>query len=162
MSGRKDKEDAIYVDKSNQSFSDGLMQEFEKRALFESQDHSYIEHNIMQMFYKSPFYEKNSDNFDVIQQLGVIKGNFKEEFENRTGIQFVLSKYFPERKLGWIEKRKRHAPGDGAKSFDVVSVYYVLAIDMNFVIFQAPTLPHIVNTRINNAIFYSKKAFEII
>ena len=37
-----------------------------------------------------------------------------------------------------------------------------MAQDLNFVIFQAPTLPHIVTTRINNAIFYSKKAFEII
>ena len=79
------------------------------------------------------------------------------------GIQFVLKDYNAERKLGWIEKRKRHSPGNNAgKHYDVVSVYYVLAIDMNFVIFQAPTLPHIVNTRINNAIFYSKKAFEII
>ena len=55
--------------------------------------------------------------------------------------------------------RTRHAPGT---VYDVVSVYYVLAQGMDFVIFQAPTLPHIVNTRINNAIFYTKKAFEII
>jgi len=37
-------------------------------------------------------------------------------------------------------------------------VYYVI----NFVIFQAPTLSHIVDTRINNSIFFQKKAFEII
>ena len=65
----------------------------------------------------------------------------------------------PEKKLGWIEKRKRHGPGN---NYDVVSVYYVLAQGMDFVVFQAPTLPHIVTTRINNAIFYTKKAFEII
>ena len=80
-----------------------------------------------------------------------------------TGIQFVLREYSPIKKLGWIEKRKRHAPGNIInKSYDVVSVYYVLAMGYDWHIFQAPTLPHIVNTRINNAIFYSKKAFEMI
>ena len=29
-------------------------------------------------------------------------------------------------------------------------------------IFQAPTLSHIVDTRINNSIFFQKKAFEVI
>ena len=76
----------------------------------------------------------------------------------------MLTQYFPDKKLGWIEKRKRHGPGkpEGKTTYDVVSVYYIMAQDLNFVIFQAPTLPHIVTTRINNAIFYSKKAFEII
>ena len=44
-----------------------------------------------------------------------------------TGIQFVLRDYSNEKKLGWIEKRKRHTPGNIInKSYDVVSVYYVL------------------------------------
>ena len=33
---------------------------------------------------------------------------------------------------------------------------------LNFVIFQAPTLSHLVDTRINNAIFFQKKAFEMM
>ena len=136
------------------------MPDFQKEALWRSQDLGYIEHNIMQMFYKSPFYEEESDNDSFRKQLGG-SGNLREYLESGTGIQFVfiLNKYIPEKKLGWIEKRKRHAPGT---VYDVVSVYYVLAQGMDFVIFQAPTLPHIVNTRINNAIFYTKKAFEII
>ena len=59
---RSVREEGFFIDKSNQSFTDGQMQEFEKRAMLESHDISYIEHNIMQMFYKSPFYEKESDN----------------------------------------------------------------------------------------------------
>ncbi len=66
----------------------------------------------------------------------------------------MVSKCFPEKSLFWIEKRIR----TNVRDFDVVSVYYVL----NFVIFQAPTLSHIVDTRINNSIFFQKKAFEII
>ena len=71
-----------------------------------------------------------------------------------TGVQFVISKYEPEHNLFWIQKRYRIS----ANKYDVVSVYYVL----NFVIFQAPTLSHIVDTRINNSIFFQKKAFEVI
>ena len=72
----------------------------------------------------------------------------------------MFKAYNPEKKVGYIEKRKRHAPGD--KGFDVVSFYYFLAIGPNFTIFQAPNLNHIVSTRINNAIFYTQKAFEMI
>ena len=66
----------------------------------------------------------------------------------------MVSRFFPEKNLFWIEKRLRKSP----KDYDVISVYYVL----NFVIFQAPTLSHIVDTRINNSIFFQKKAFELI
>ena len=59
----------------------------------------------------------------------------REYLESGTGIQFVfvLNRYMHEKKLGWIEKRKRHGPGNTA--FDVVSVYYVLAQGIDFVIF---------------------------
>lgn len=72
------------------------------------------------------------------------------------GIQFVFNRkhFYPEKSLFWIEKQYRTSPQD----YQVVSVYYVL----NFAIFQAPTLSHIVDTRINNSIFFQKKAFEII
>ena len=70
------------------------------------------------------------------------------------GVQFVLSKYFMDRNLFWIEKRLRSSPSE----FKVISVYYVL----DFVIYQAPTLASIINTRINNSIFFTKKAFEIV
>ena len=35
---------------------------FAKEALIKSVELPYIEHNLMQMFYKSPFYEEVSDN----------------------------------------------------------------------------------------------------
>lgn len=72
------------------------------------------------------------------------------------GIQFVFNRkhFYPEKSLFWIEKQYRTSPTE----YQVVSVYYVL----NFAIFQAPTLSHIVDTRINNSIFFQKKAFEII
>ena len=70
------------------------------------------------------------------------------------GIQFVMTRYFLDKCLFWIEKRLRKSPD----LYQVVSVYYVL----DFVIYQAPTLSQIIDTRINNAIFYSKKAFEIV
>ena len=78
---------------------------------------------------------------------------------SKTGIQFVLKNYCPIQKLGRIEKRNRYGPEN---KYDIVSVYYVLAIEFTFFIYQAPTLPSIVNTKINNAVFYSKKAFEIV
>ena len=132
---------------------------FAKEALIKSQELPYIEYNLMQMFYKSPFYEEKSDNEMFRTQQG--NTDLLSYLEDGTGIQFVFiqKRYIVDKKLGWIEKRKRHGPG---KQYDVVSVYYVLAQGMDFVVFQAPTLPHIVNTRINNAIFYTKKAFEII
>jgi len=58
-----------------------------------------------------------------------------------------------ERNLFFIEKRVRKSPSES----QTVSVYYVL----DFVIYQAPTLASIINTRVNNAIFFVKKAAEI-
>ena len=74
--------------------------------------------------------------------------NYQEDLRQYNGLQFVVSRHFPGENLFWIEKRVRSGPEESA--YETVSVYYVL----NFVIFQAPTLAHIVDTRINNAIFY--------
>ena len=88
MQGRSGqvREEAVFIDKSNQSFTDGQMQEFEKRAMLESNDIAYIEHNIMQMFYKSPFYEEGSDNDICNMQSGEVRANWKDKFENMTGV----------------------------------------------------------------------------
>ena len=51
----------------------------------------------------------------------------QERLKQMKGIQFVISRYIPDKNLFWIEKRLRRSPTD----YDVISVYYVL----NFVIF---------------------------
>ena len=106
----------------------------------------------MDLFYRSDFYEEESNNEELRTQM-VFQG-YQERLRQMTGVQFVVSEFFPDRNLFWIQKRHRTSP----TKHDVVSVYYAL----NFVIFQAPTLSHIVDTRINNSIFFQKKAFEVI
>lgn len=54
----------------------------------------------------------------------------------------------------WIEKRNRVSDAQ----VEVVSVYYF----SDFVIYQAPTLAGMIDTKLNNAIFYTKKAYEIL
>ena len=61
---------------------------------------------------------------------------------------------YPEKNLYWLEKRHRTSPD----KYDVVSVYYML----EYILFQAPTLSHVIDTRINNSIFFQKKAFEML
>ena len=64
-----------------------------------------------------------------------------------------MTKGYMDRGLFFIEKRVRKSPTES----QTVSVYYVL----DFVIYQAPTLASVINTRVNNAIFFTKKAYEI-
>ena len=54
--------------------------------MLESHDIGYIEHNIMQMFYKSPFYEKESDNEKLNMEYKETRANWKEFFETMTGV----------------------------------------------------------------------------
>ena len=71
-----------------------------------------------------------------------------------TGVQFLMTKWYMDRNLFFIEKRLRKSPNESYP----VSIYYVL----DFVIYQAPTLASIINTRVNNSIFFVRKAFEIV
>ena len=61
---------------------------FAKEALIKSVELPYIEHNLMQMFYKSPFYEEVSDNERFRNQLG--SSDLLSFLEEGTGIQFVF------------------------------------------------------------------------
>ena len=63
---------------------------FAKEALIKSQELPYIEHNLMQMFYKSPFYEEISDNEKFRNQLGLGGKDLLSFLEDGTGIQFVF------------------------------------------------------------------------
>ena len=66
----------------------------------------------------------------------------------------MVSKCIPEKQVFWIEKRNRISE----LNYEVVSAYYVV----DYIIYQAPTLAGIIDTKLNNAIFYTKKAFEIL
>ena len=141
-----------YKDQTETSFRDNELQEVQLKNLIAQGDPS-VEQRIMEIFYKSQFYQEKSNNEQLRQQQ--FQGNLKDQLKNMKGIQFVVSKSFPDKNLFWIEKRHRPQPN---ADYDVISVYYML----NFEIFQAPTLSHLVDTRINNAIFFQKKAFEMM
>ncbi len=105
----------------------------------------------MDIFYQSDFYEKNSSNEELrSQNLPVTSDNLK----NMKGIQFAVSKSIIDKELFWIEKRLRLSE----TKIEIVSAYYVV----NFCIYQAPTLASIVDAKLNNAIFHTKKAYEIL
>lgn len=141
-----------YVDKTDEFHRDLLIPEHTRRILLEQNDQAQLESTIMEIFYSSVFYQKESNNEQLRTQLQT--SGIQESLKEMKGIQFVVTQLYPEKNLFWIEKRNRTSPRD----FTVISVYYML----NFTIFQAPTLSHIVDTRINNSIFFQKKAFEMI
>lgn len=112
----------------------------------------YLQHSIiMDIFYQSDFYEKESSNEVLRSQLIPVTA---ENLAPLRGIEFVVVKSSPDKSMFWIEKRNRISDN----LFEVVSVYYF----SDFVIYQAPTLAGMIDTKLNNAIFYTKQAFEIL
>lgn len=89
------------------------MQQIEPHAM------QAYEQVIMEMFYDSEFYEKESSNEVLREQLQPVT---PERLKELKGIQFIISKYILDKQVFWIEKRDRKSPN----YYEVVSVYYVV------------------------------------
>ena len=54
----------------------------------------------MDLFYRSMFYEEESNNEELRTQM-VFQG-YQERLRQMTGVQFVMTDFFPDRNLFWI------------------------------------------------------------
>ena len=57
-----------YIDKTDYSFGDPAFSEGVKRILAQRGDPAAYEEKIMELFYKSDFYEDKSNNGEIMQQ----------------------------------------------------------------------------------------------
>lgn len=114
-----------YVDKTDEFHRDLLIPEHTRRILLEQPDQSQLESTIMEIFYGSVFYQKESNNEELRTQLQTT--GIQESLKEMKGIQFVVTHLYPDKNLFWIEKRNRTSPRD----YIVISVYYMV----NFTIF---------------------------
>jgi mediator of RNA polymerase II transcription subunit 6 len=104
-------------------------------------------HNVLDYFYCSPFYDKNSNNEVIKMQhldYNLLAG--------MTGLEYVLESDFEN--LFVISKRKRFSPNN----WEVVSYYYIL----NNTIYQCPDIRSVLDARIVFIFIYIFKTFRRI
>lgn len=54
-----------YIDRTDHSFRDGFLSEPQRREILESPDRNYIEQRILEIFYNTEFYQKESNNEEL-------------------------------------------------------------------------------------------------
>ena len=74
----------VYVDKSEHCFKDIDIPEPQRRILLESGDLGAMEQTIMELFYRSEFFEEMSNNKQLIDQQVI--SNHSERLRDMKGI----------------------------------------------------------------------------
>lgn len=74
-----------YIDKTDQCQRDVDIPEPMRRALLASGDQAAMEQTIMDLFYRSAFYDKQSNN-EALRQQFITQQMYKEELNKMTGI----------------------------------------------------------------------------
>mmetsp|Transcript_26142 Transcript_26142/g.26371 ORF Transcript_26142/g.26371 Transcript_26142/m.26371 type:complete len:188 (+) Transcript_26142:334-897(+) len=112
------------------------------------------QHNVLDYFSLSPFYDSSSNNQAIRTQGANI-----DNLINMIGLEFVLDSNTKEKNLFVIKKQLRSSP----RAAELLDIYYVLDLgESYFVIYKTPNLLDALRTRNQKITLYLQKSFTSV